>query len=399
MSTVSPGALRHQMRVYARHVLEFDQNYLSRDADAKSTQWRPIRIAVRDRVLGVFVLRHNRNSNLLEVDVCLCDNHPSFPPHSGARLVALSLIAEAYRSGGRLEIHFTKNVEKAKDVKDHGRVPASIYEMALELGVRLNHVVEGVVTQHEARQLFLAATEFSEVAQQKIMQLDVEDKVRAERVCFMVNNGLWDKWEMEQLLLSSNTPETALLGPYLPEMGLLYEYDLLIARSALLGGYLDRRMENRARHEGDEVFEIEGDIRRLNITFDPRFHAKVIVCDDEDVDLPWSVQGDAILHAGHRLVTLIRSRNTVGYRQTFLTDIELVNQARKLYDEDGIPTVYAILVTRDFEDLEFMDKTLISQYANAAKKAGVHLMVCPETNFILDGEAEKRFQRSRILRR
>jgi hypothetical protein len=80
--------------------------------------WRPYRFAVRDVIIGLVVVKHNRRDSLLEVDVCISTTLPQFEKHSGARLMTIFLLTEAFFCGGSMEIHFTRNVEGQKVPKD-----------------------------------------------------------------------------------------------------------------------------------------------------------------------------------------------------------------------------------------------------------------------------------------
>src|SRR3990172_2391199 len=96
---------------FEEHVREFDSKYLSKGEIPKDYGFRPYRFCVRDAVLGLAVVKYGRREDLLVVDVCLTADPPQFPPHSGTKIVMISLLCEAFKCGAKLEIKFTENVE------------------------------------------------------------------------------------------------------------------------------------------------------------------------------------------------------------------------------------------------------------------------------------------------
>jgi hypothetical protein len=76
-------------------------------------------------------------------------------------------------------------------------------------------------------------------------------------------------------------PHRVLLGITPSELGTLYQHDLMHARNAVLGGYLDRKMKQRERQVAEGVIELEADENDVHIAFDPEHCAKAYTSQEE----------------------------------------------------------------------------------------------------------------------
>lgn len=391
--TEDPGVSKYReigLKTMESHVREFEEKYLNIGKLPRNYVWRPYRFCVQDVVIGLVVVRHSLENNCLEVDVCLTSDVPEYEPHSGAKMTATFLLSEAYKCGGTMEIRFSDYVEG-------GRVPAALCRLARELGVCLNHAEEGRITPSEARQFYLALTEFSPLPRDHFVELSTQGKLSVERACYVVHHGVWTRSEVESIVLGSQRPDSILGGETSPEQRHLYMQDIAHARAAILGGFLDRKLARRERGEGDVAIDLEDDVRRLESTFDPEIYAKVYRC-DEDLQLPWLADGSetpSSVPAGDRLVALVRARDATGSELHFRQDLDVAGAVVKSFRQQAEPTHVFILAPRDFE--QYAQHQRASPVAQADER-GVSIMVCPETVASLDTDAAKRLARSRILR-
>jgi hypothetical protein len=372
------------MDTFDRYVTEFNRRYLSQGSLPKGHVWKPYRFAVQDVILGLTVVKHSRFDNLLEVDVCLMADPPQFPEHSGARIMMTALLSEAFECGGSMEIRFRENVL-------HGKVPGEIVSFAKSLGIELKHAEKGHITPKESRELYIALTGFSAEARLKVMQLAVEGKLSSERACFMVQNKIWELSEMESILLGATLPHRVLLGITPPELGTLYQHDLMHARNAVLGGYLDRKMKQRERRIAEGVIELEADENDVHIAFDAEHQAKIYTA-HEEFELPeWQGKYKRI-QANEIMYVLVRARNSNDLMSNLQDDLAA---ATSLASKSNGRKVL-MLFPRDFHDLDSRWQTHIGQLLD---KMGVALMVCPESVSGLDDDAETRLRKSRVIRR
>ena len=372
------------------HVRQFEEKYLKVGKLPRNHVWRPYRFCVQDVAIGLVVVCHSLENNCLEVDVCLTSDVPEYEPDSGARMTSAFLLSEAYKCGGTMEIRFSEYVEG-------GRVPAALCRLARGLGVDLNHVADGRITPSEARQFYMALTGFSPGLRDQIVALSRQGRLSQERACYVVHHGVWTHPEVESIVFGSQRPDSIFSGDTLPEQRHLYVQDILHARAAILGGFLDRKLARRERVEGDVAIDLEDDTRRLDITFDPGFYAKIYQC-DEDLPVPWlkgQSQGQEIVPAGHRLVALVRAREVSDSNLRFQRDLKVASELVESFRQQSLPAHIFILTPRDFEELP---PDVRNPLLAAAILEGVGVMVCPETVASLDADASRRLTSSRILR-
>lgn len=379
------------LQLMATHVERFEKDYLQNDKAPRNYVWRPYRFCTQDVVLGLTVVRHSVDNNCLEVDVCLTAELPEFEEGSSARVMWSFLLSEAFKCGGTMEIRFSENVED-------GHVPISLAVFAQSSDVSLAHVSEGRVTSGEARRVYLAITQFEPRLRDQILALASEGRLSPERACYAVHRGLWTQPELTQLVLGTQRADRILSGETPPEHRLLYRDDIVHARAALLGGFLDRKLLKRVRNESDDVIDREDDVLPIEIDYAPSFAAKTYLC-SEPFPLPWLANGQAspsiTTTSSIPLVVLIRAREREELELYLETDLALARQIRQdpTYGYMGANT--AVLVPRDFEDISPSRQTAL---INLAGQMGVKILVCPETTTALDTEAARRFTSSRIIR-
>ncbi len=381
--------LHHALEAFEWHVEQYNRNYRDQERLPKNFNWRPYRFCVQDVILGLVAVKHVRKGNYLEVDVCLATDVNIFPPLSGVKVVTSFILSEAFKCGGSMEIRFTFNVQG-------GRVPTEICSLAYEHGIKLKHIWKGHITPAEARELYLAVTDFSQPAVEKIKQLAVETELSPERVCYMAHHGIWTVGEIESILLGSTFPNRLLLGDSVPELRHLFLTDLVHARAALLGGFLDRKLELKERGDESQAVELEGDQRIVDIEFDPRYYAKVYQS-EEQLPVPWLQNAELTIPPGEQLVVMVRARNSADLELNFAEDCKTASEMVQMYQtEADRKTHYCSIVPRDIEELT---KEQRDGMRKTAELSGTNLIICPETVRGLDEDATWRLERSRTLRR
>lgn len=378
------------LKTMESHVTRFEAEYLSVGKLPRNHVWRPYRFCSQDVVLGLTVVRHSIDNNCLEVDVCLTSDVPEYEPSSGAKLMASFLLSEAYKCGGSMEIKFTENVED-------GHVPRALCGMAETYGVALKHTTEGRITPLEARRLYVAITEFPHALQNQIESLAKLGRLSQERACYAVHHGLWTRAELETIVLGSSRADSILGGDAVPEQRHLYQNDLSHARSAVMSGFLDRKLAKRARSDGEEALDLEDDVRPLEISFDSTYYAKVYSC-NEELPVPWTfgqAPDSASLPAKVFLIAILRARDAEDLTLHFEQDLDLAGKWAALLRAQGVLAKVSVLVPREFDDLPH---GLRARFATTAQTLNVGIMICPETTISLDTDAARRLSSSRIMR-
>lgn len=387
VKVLSPKEILFGLNHYKDKVLEYDEKFRSKGILPKNYDYRPYRWCSNDIVFALTVVRHNRGGNFLEVDVCLITNPPQYVDHSGAKAALGFLLSEAFRCGGTMEIVFTKNIEG-------GRVPEYICDLALEMGVKLNHVFEGHITPFESRQLYLELIGFSKQTKARIMDLAVSGDITPERACFVCIGGIWTIPEVESIILSCDHPETILASVTIPEDRHLYLNDLIITRSAVLGGALDRKLLRMELTENGQIVESEDVEAPIRIDFDPGYFARIYQT-EANILIPWLYQGELTLEPGRSMIVMIRARSEMEIRRFFPDDLKSLQSLVEKYHDSDTETMIFLLTPRDFEDIPMEQQ---EQMVALLESTGVYLMVSPESFYGLTKEAIHRLETGKVTR-
>lgn len=367
------------------HIERFERDYLRAGKLPRNHVWRPYRFCVQDVVVGLTVVKHSLERNALDVDVCIIEDAPDYEEHSGAKMMAAFLLSESYKCGGTMELNFD------------GEIPPALCRYAHQLHVDLPDAEAGRISPIAARHLYLALSEFSDALVNRIVALAADGKLSPERVCYVVHRGVWTQAEVEAIVQGSQHSESILGGGTFAEQRHLYMNDLLHARAAIMGGHLDRVLAMRERSDGDVSYELEDDVRRVEVAFDPVAYAKVYSC-DEDLTLLWStVEAEelAAIPASEVVVALLRARNSIQLEKHLRQDLASAASVRDGMAAGSQPVHAFVVVPRDYES---MPADLRQSVENEARMNRVGLLVCPDTVAALDTDAASRLSRSRIMR-
>lgn len=385
----------HEIDRFDEALKKYDAEFRDKDKLPKNHDWRPYRWCSRDVVFALVLVQQERYHNCLKVDICLMANPPQYAYYSGPRVAMGFLLSEAYKCGTSMEIVFTENVEsRVEDGVKKGRVPTYICSLAEELGIKLNHIMEGHITPFEARQMYMELAGFSKETQEKIMKLSVAGELSPERACFLVMGGVWTVPEAEALILGSNHPESVLLSKSEPEDRLLYLTDVLESRGAVLGGALDRKMLRKELIKDGQIIESEDEETELEISFDGYRYAK-LYWPKEDLLIPWTGTDEQIAKAEDLLAVMIRARNSVEIQLMLADDLNCGQQLRQMYRLVNSMAKLYCLYPRDFEDLPEKLQTEIKQ---KWAELEISLMVSPESVEGLEKEAVRRIETGRMVR-
>jgi len=375
------------LNLLREHAVTFRKRF-SHGKLPKEQDWKPIRFAVRDVLLGAVVLRHDEKNNIVLVDVCVSEDPYEIEDYSGTRVVTIFILSEAYKYGSSMGIRFTTNFGKQPSV-----VPGQIFDLAYNCGVELKKASEGVITPKEARHLYLALTEFSPQARERVMELSLADKVSPERVCYMVHHLTYTKEEMETILLGSEFPEHILLGKVTPEEYFLYQDVVLRTRDAVLGGMLDRTLKlKEVVGENGGVVDLEENDRRISIGFDSRFFVKVYKT-EEETPIPWTVNRNLVIQAGEHLVVMVRARDWADFEYYFAQDLAALQTMKEAYTDKF--NHFFLLVPRNVLELE---ESVLENHRTQLAEIGVTLMVCPESVALLDRDVMGRLRECETMR-
>jgi hypothetical protein len=338
------------------------------------------------------------------------------------------LLSEAFRCGAAMMLRFTSNVERTQIERDAGfkvgRVPFAILQLARDLGTPLPDADSGVLKPKEAIPLYAKLTGFPDALDERVRTLVADRLLTMERACYLVQHGVWTVPELEGLIRGCPYPDLVLAGELQPEDRHLYNFAQIHARTALLGGVLDRALLFRdpsdtsghvpeakpvkGRAEGAKVTsehppgkDTEDDDRDVSISFEPTILARryrVGLRETENLPLPdWRPFSQREVEKPWKdgvsenrdLIAALRPRDLSGLLQYLKDDIATV----AAYCENSSMQA-AVVVPLDFDDLQAGTQVSLIKQATAA---GVWLLVCPESTRTLDGYAREKLSRSRVL--
>ncbi len=384
-----PQHKTHGLRILERHVRDYQQQFEYDHATGgklpRNHDWRPYRYCIQDVLFGTVVVRHERETNCLEIDVFLTAHIPEYDELAGARALTTFLLSEAYKCGGTMELRFTKEVEG-------GQVPTELQALARRYDIRFRDSARGRVTSDEAKALYAALTGFSLALQQQINALERAGRIKMARACYAIHHGIWSREQVEMIALGSQRPDSVLAGLAQPHQRHLYAHDLMHARAALLGGMLDRQLARRERRDANGTpYDLEDDVRSLEVGFDGDYYAKIYRI-DEPIALPWLHGGRVIkIQAENQFYVLVRARDVADMALHLVSDLQLAEQLR---NQTGNPVF--ILVPNDFTALP---EAFAQQILSQSEALKIRLMICPEPILTFDTDAGQQLARSRILRK
>ena len=374
--------------LYKQHSFNFDKNFIQAKRKPHARDWQPFRLAVRDQVIGLLVLRHQTKENIIEVDVFMTEDPSYIKGYGGTKMAMLFILSTAYKCGSTMGIKFTKNVEE-------GTVPTNLIEMADNFGIELKYILEGFVTPKESRMLYLALTGFSTEVIRRIKELSITNIITPERICYMIHHNVWKLEEMESIILGCEHPEWVLDGTVDICDYLKYFHAISTARSAILGGFIDQKLRLKEIFDDNgQAIDVEANDRQFDISFDPNFFAKVYLT-KEETPIPWTVDKTKAVSPNERLVIAIRGYDWPDFCLNFERDRQAF-QEMKLGYRDNIPTHFFVLIPRDI--IYLSENMNLDDYRMRLQKDGITLMVCPELVVMLDDDAQKRFQKETTMR-
>jgi hypothetical protein len=347
---------RHEgKQAIIRHADEYWESHGKDNRQPRAHVVRPLRFATQNVVIGEAAFAHASAFDGLAVKAWHTSQEPHVNAHEGTRAMVAITLAEAFRSGGTMEVRFDNHPEQA--------VPAVLAQWARVHGVELDDE-RPAITPAQARLLLLEATEMPDELRGRVAALASDGGLSLERACYMLISGIWRPVELDFLLgVSGHAPEI-LRGDSDPLNRPRRQADLDVCRAAVMIGTLLQRLEQR-----------------------PDDTPKVI--EDQRQPVTWTVLGDqaAVRFSGVDVANVPwTSDRGVDRTLTVLPRLRLtaddVEAARKLSEEG--------------------DAALVLLPADAAAPEGssnVRRMRYPDRRSVLDRSIEARLLSSRVGRR
>ena len=334
--------------------------------------WRPYRFCIQDVVLGSIVLRLERSTNQVQVDVFLQEDAAEFVPDAGAEALLLFLFGDAWKSGSTMHVKFTKKVEG-------GRIPAVVRRLAARHGVRIrgSTSIDGRATAA----LWLRLTRLEPSVQARVEALEAASSLRIERVCHAVHGGQWTQAEVGYILTTASSADSVLGGLTRPEDGLPWTQDLLDAAEAILVGLLLRKLSSSGDVERVAGADAEDAGRDIVVTQVPDRGELIVAC-CEALELPWTTL-PAHVEPGQEVRIIVRARDAAAFFHHLAEDVRQASRGAER----------VVLLAPG--DLGQVPENVIA----ASGAANLPRLVAPVVFSELLDDAVRRLRRCRVTRR
>jgi len=211
--------------------------YTSHDRGAKlprAHECRPIRLACQNVILGTAGFYYDARFNGLAVCAWQTCEAPHVAAHEGDRALAALMLAEAFRTGGTMEIRFDEHPERA--------VPARLRQFARTRGITLGASDACAITPAEARRLLQAVTPMPAELAARVRAVTKRGEQSVERACYVLLSGIWKPIELDFLLATSPRSLTILQGGSDVLNRSARQAETAIARAAAMAGTLFARL-------------------------------------------------------------------------------------------------------------------------------------------------------------
>lgn len=198
---------------------------------------RPLRLATQNVVIGEAVFAYDASFDGLAVHVWQTAQEPHVNVHEGTRgLLALTL-AEAFKSGGTMEVRFDQHPERA--------VPGALAQWARTQGIDVDESAPAI-TPAMSRELLLAAMEMPAELRERVEGLAEHGGFGLERACYTLVSGIWRPVELDFLLAVTPRAPDILLGGTDPLNRPARQAEMEVCRAAAMLGTLHQRLQQMA---------------------------------------------------------------------------------------------------------------------------------------------------------
>ena len=314
-------------------------------------------------LLGQAGFYYDASFNGLSVGAWQTCEAPHVSAHEGNRALAALTVAEAFRTGGTMEIRFDRHPERA--------VPARLQQFARTRGITLGAEDRQAIAPAEARELIQVVTPMPDELAARVRAVTDRGEQTAERACYVLLAGVWRAIELDYLLATSPRAASILAGGSGVLDRAARQAESALCRAAMMIGTLHARLALPAG-EATNAEAIEDE--RLDLSWSVRGATGAVVFYPPWTGrLPWQRRTTVCIEVGRPLLVLPRA---------VLCPAD-VAQAADLAAAEG-----AVAAT-----LEAPDMLLLSE-----PRANVARLVYPDRLQAMDSQIERRLLASRVGR-
>jgi len=262
----------------------------------RAHECRPIRLACQNVIIGNAGFCYDARFNGLAVCAWQTCEAPHVAAHEGDRALAALTLAEAFRTGGTMEIRFDEHPERA--------VPARLQQFARTRGITLGGNDACAITPTEARQLLQAVTPMPPELAARVRAVTNRGEQSVERACYVLLSGIWKPIELDFLLATSSRSMLILQGGSDVLNRGARQAETAIARAAAMAGTLFARL-SLAPEQPREAESIEDE--RLGVEWRIIGDAAAVLFTSVTGGLlPWQRGSTVDLEDGQPLLVLVR---------------------------------------------------------------------------------------------
>lgn len=265
---------------------------------------RPIRIACQNVVIGLASYRYDATFDGLSASVWQTCQAPHLATHEGNRALLALTLAEAFRTGGTMEVRFDDHPE--------GRIPVSLRQYARTRGIDVGRSDAASLAPGESRDLLLAVTPMSPQLREQVQTVVNAGALSPERVCYLLLAGTWSAIELEFLLAVTDRAPSILNGGVTSAHRVVRRSELAVCRATVMAGVLAarlRRHEPAAGGNREAASVIEDAARPIEWSV-MSGHAAIRFDGVAPGTLPWDAEAAVRLEPGQPLIVVPRDRTT-----------------------------------------------------------------------------------------
>ncbi len=376
----------HLFRESGRSEFEHGESKGKKSKVPRTHKWRSYRITEHNSLLGLLTLKNSEAFNLCEVDVFLATEICELENGSVTEAMLLFILSDAVKCGGSLAIQFTSN-------GFNKQLPETICQVAKKHNIELKYLHTGMIAPDESRKLYLKLTPFSRISQKRIEEYSALGIFSIERVCYLVNHGIWTAEEMSGIIRCAQYPETIVNNHYIPEDGHLYTHGMFHGQAALLGDYLQKRLCKKINNDNTgNHLEYNSPDLFIGVDFIEQLLARVYYTPEPFHLDDWRPPGHECVFESEQLVVLLRPYKIKMMRAMLIKDIQRANEAQKKYQGDAI---FAVLVPYDYY---LLNDDFRAKLVGMENKVKVKILVCPLKSTTLQDEVTRRISQGEFVR-
>jgi len=353
-----------------------DSGKIPADKAARPDDWRAYRFCSQDILVGVPLIRFNRDEFITEVAALPSSSLSLFNEDAPIKALLTLIFSDAYRSGGNLSIKFVNGVSKNRDTI---RVPNRILRFANKNGIRIADPKNGIINANTAKRLFiecqLCSDEFKSFLRAGKNDLD------AVSTCFAISSGLWSIPAAMYIAYLAYYPNRVFKGASSQYESLQWTLDRNDASNALL---LDM-LVNKLRSPDIEEITLDCEDALRNIEIVMTGHGTAVLSSDAPLQLNWFASGGADKQF-RSMEVLPLSADKMEMKKALPGIMDWIE------NNSSTVELKCILVSKDFESIQEELRPL----QNRAKD--VELVVSPLYSTTIEADVARRLMRARTCR-